>query len=373
MRRFEFGEIKVTWIELFFDLVFVATAHEIATILKSVTSLLEALPYLALFLLILWMWLSHTLFSARFESRGLFYHIGTFLIMCCVFGLIVMLPAIQDNIVWFAVLYATARGILLIMYIGNLLTRWMKILHLLPMLIGFSCAAVLWALSPLTPYPYAFWVAAFLIEFLSPIFSRKLLKNVHIHTTHLPERLGLLTVIMLGEMIISMVASAHDISLTQDAVLTLGAGMLTIGAIFWTYFRYIENNIIGQDGVASNLYVYAHLPLFIALVCFAAGFKASLVEAHVAWLVIIGIVLYVVSFRAIKYVTEEYIPIRQLVSFCIYGGITLVYMVFSTPGLMQIAIMVSLFIVYLILTEIFLTIFKENKRSSPQTGFSWDD
>jgi len=62
---------RVTWMELFFDLIFVAAVAQVGTHLRDDYSPAGLLRFALLFLLIWWAWLGHTSFSTRFDTDDL--------------------------------------------------------------------------------------------------------------------------------------------------------------------------------------------------------------------------------------------------------------------------------------------------------------
>ncbi|MGH9203406.1 MAG: low temperature requirement protein A, partial [Vicinamibacterales bacterium] len=59
---------RVTWLELFFDLVFAAAVSQVAAPLTDDYSAAALARFAFLFLLIWWAWLGHTVFSTRFDT-----------------------------------------------------------------------------------------------------------------------------------------------------------------------------------------------------------------------------------------------------------------------------------------------------------------
>src|SRR6476646_8065564 len=62
---------RVTWMELFFDLIFVAAVAEVGSPLRADYSWPGLLRYSLLFVLIWWAWSGHTLYSTRFDHDDL--------------------------------------------------------------------------------------------------------------------------------------------------------------------------------------------------------------------------------------------------------------------------------------------------------------
>ena len=59
---------RATWLELFFDLIFVAAVAQVGSPLHTSYSFVALARYAFLFFLIWWAWLGHTLYSTRFDT-----------------------------------------------------------------------------------------------------------------------------------------------------------------------------------------------------------------------------------------------------------------------------------------------------------------
>src|SRR5690349_15517809 len=61
---------KVTWLELFFDLIFVAAVAQVAEPLRDHYSVIGPVRFTPLFALIWWAWPGHAVFSTMFDTDG---------------------------------------------------------------------------------------------------------------------------------------------------------------------------------------------------------------------------------------------------------------------------------------------------------------
>jgi len=359
---------KISWTELFFDLVFVAAAHQVALMLKGST-MLGSIPILLVFTLLLWIWVGHTQFSSRFEGRGILYNLLTLLTMGSVLALTVLMP--MQTATWlmlFSFIYAGTRVLLILMYVLASLRRVSSFVWLTPYLIGLSASAVLFALAPLAKWPYLLWALALGIELATVIIGQGMLRKVSLHAVHLPERLGLLTMIMLGEIVISLVGSAYGQELTHELAYLLGGALLTMCVIFFFYFRFIEKQILAHQQSTDQRYLYAHLPMFLGLVMLAAGLKGVVSGEQTAWLIAAGALLFALSYRTVKFVRLHRVPRRQifLLMLLIIGLAT--YLIVPGSLLLQTAILTGALVVYLVLAEAVFPIIKEEAK---HTAMQW--
>src|SRR5262245_24413033 len=198
---------KVTWVELFFDLSFVAAVAQVAEPLRHDYSLTELARFAPLLILIWWAWTGHTFFSTRFNTddgvqRGL-----TFL---QIFAVAAMAANAKDALdsrssAGFAAAYAAVRFLLVAQY-GR--ARHVKKARGLTLryIAGHGTAAALWLTSAVVPTPARFWIwlVAFAIDLGTPWIALPHSIRVPPDAAHLPERFGLFTLILLGESVVAL-------------------------------------------------------------------------------------------------------------------------------------------------------------------------
>ena len=278
----ETADRKVTWLELFFDLVFAAAVAQVATPLREDYSLAGLVRFSILFILIWWAWTGHAVFSTRFDTddgvqRGL-----TLLQM---FGVAVMAANARDALdsrssAGFAAAYAVLRFVLVFQYFRARAVRPARRLVNF-YLTGHGIAAALWLASALVAAParYALWAIAFAIDLGTPWLAVRHSAAVPPDAAHLPERFGLFTLILLGE---SVVAVMHGIEHQENwsiaAATTAFSAMAVAFGIWWWYFDRIRATAprpvrSHRDAVHLHLWTYAHLPLNIGLVVAFAGIQ----------------------------------------------------------------------------------------------------
>jgi low temperature requirement protein LtrA len=124
-------------------------------------------------------------------------------------------------------------------------------------------------------------------------------------TASLVERVGLFTIVVLGEVVVGVVVGISDADDRSAGTIATGMIGLTIGmGLWWNYFDLLGRRVPGRQGVRLALWLYVHLPLTMAI---AAGGAAmvSLVEhagdarvpAPTAWLLScsVGVVLAAIT------------------------------------------------------------------------------
>ena len=70
---------RASWLELFFDLIFVAAVAQVGVPLGEDYTLHGPVRYALMFLLIWWAWLGHTMYSTRFDADDVVQRLLTLL------------------------------------------------------------------------------------------------------------------------------------------------------------------------------------------------------------------------------------------------------------------------------------------------------
>lgn len=274
-------ERHANWLELLFDLIFVAALSVLALELNYNYSFNTFLLSVPLFFAIWWGWVGHTIYLSRFGTDDVIHRFFTLFQM-----IVVALMAINSKNALnttgsgFALSYALLRFMLVAEYIlagrsvpeARPLTRHYSI--------GFSIAAFIWVISAFVPDPwrYILWIIAIIVDIATPLIAGKFQKQLPLHPTHLPERFGLLTIILIGETIVSVVYVVGTIGLNFGNGVICVMGILIAFSIWWGYFeesRGAEARIQDKKAQIGNyqLWLYSHFPLLLGIIATSTGIK----------------------------------------------------------------------------------------------------
>jgi low temperature requirement protein LtrA len=279
---------KVTWLELFFDLVFVAAVAQVGTHLRDDYSLNGLYRFAFLFILIWWAWLGHTTFSTRFDTDDLVQRVLTWLQMFLVAVMAINATGALDSrdSAGFAAAYSIMRFVLVAQYVRARRIRQARALTT-RYAVSYGVAATLWLVSSLTPVPARFWLwgLALAIDVATPLMTTVHLVRVPHDAAHLPERYGLFSIILLGEsMVAVMTGMGRQEYWSAGAAASALMGMAFVFAIWWWYFdgvgasgeRMIRSR---RDAVAFHVWSYAHMPLFLAIAVTGVGIEHVITSA----------------------------------------------------------------------------------------------
>jgi low temperature requirement protein LtrA len=274
-------ERRATWLELFLDLVFVAAIAEVSLNLGNDPTAAGFGRFLVLFLPIGWAWAGFTFYATRFDTDDLVYRLLTLLGM---FGVAALASAVPDALHGgqnrFVAAYVFVRLILVALYVrayrhvgpARPVAGWFIFM--------FGTAVVVWLISLAVPTPakYAFWGIALALEYVAPIRAWRMLRHAPIDPRHIPERFGLLVIIVLGEAVIAVVLGTAELNWTFATSAAAFAGFLAAAAIWWLYFDYFDATVVSRNVLSGITYVYAHYFVTAGIAALGVGVKLTILS-----------------------------------------------------------------------------------------------
>lgn len=283
VRGSEEGHRQATWIELFFDLVFVVAVAQLssrllANIEEGTLTLGVVFSYAFVYLPVWSSWVYATFYSNRFDTDDLGQRLITFAQMLMVAGMAASVAEVTP--IQFALSVAGFRLLVALSYArvrpaipeAIPLSKWM-------MTVMVTSAAA-WALSAFVEGDLQrwVWVAIVLGEIITaftPSFQKRI-AAVPLQLSHLPERFGLFTMIVLGESVLAVVlgvAHAH----WAAAAAVFGAVALTISfSLWWIYFEIVPDSTMQRHGgIRSVTWVLLHAPFVIAVTALGAAMEVA--------------------------------------------------------------------------------------------------
>ena len=313
---------RVSWLELFFDLTYVAALIQLGDRLAQDVSWAGVARFSGSFVVLWWTWTGTTAFINRFASDDVVHRLLTFAQMFAVgtFAVAAASSNVDDPTTWLVGAYLGARIPLLIMYLrARNVAPGEPIISLY--LAVFGTGAALW-LASLAFSPSArpwIWAFALVVEFGAPVFAvHRLPQAAPVHDEHFRERYALFTIIVLGE---TFVKTASEITKIGFSISTMVFGALAFTmliALWWTYFDDVAESELtprsplGRSATTNRLWwVYTHLPLAAGLTAFGVAAKkvASVEEfsdhlkASSTWLLVGALVTVLVAVAVIDVVT----------------------------------------------------------------------
>jgi low temperature requirement protein LtrA len=276
-------ERHASWLELFFDLVFVIAITELGEGLSHDVSLDGFLVFLGLFVPVWWSWIGYTFYADRFESEGVPYRLAVFGGMLAVAALAVNVADVfHGHSTGFAVSYIAGRVIVIALYerARRLVPEAREICAFYAT--GFTIGALIWLASLATPPPlrYLLWGVGLVVELATPLVARRLIDRIPVHATHIPERFALFTMIVFGESVIAVATATKSTNWDANSAAVAVVGFVAVVCLWWIYFDFVDREEPLRHGVArGQTFVYGHLPLLASLTVIAVGMKLGILAA----------------------------------------------------------------------------------------------
>ena len=287
------GPAPVSYLELFFDLVYVFAITQIShALLVNLTwrGLAEAS---VLFLAVLWAWM-YTTWAANWANPDrAAVRIMLLLGMLASLLMAVALPhaflhGAEDNGALFVGSYlALQMGRTLFMAVIMRHDDRRGMMNMVRISCWFAASSLLWTagLSAAGEARLAWWLGALALEylgplagFLTPFLGRSLATDWAISGSHMAERCALFIIIALGEGIVVTGVNFGAAAPTAERITAFVCAFAGSVLMWWIYFdlgaergaRHIENHA-NPGRVAREAYTYLHMPIVGGIVVSAVA------------------------------------------------------------------------------------------------------
>jgi low temperature requirement protein LtrA len=279
--------VRVSTLELFFDLVFVFTVTQLADSLAHHLTPSGLLNTVLVLIVVWWMysgyaWLTNAVAPTTTTRRTL--------LLAGMAGFLVMALAIPEAFGEYGWLFGVAYLVVnlthsvLFLQAGPAAARMMRTLGPLNLL-----AASLVLAGGLLPEPWRHlcWLAAPVVQVLASYAHP--IELHHIVAGHFVERHSLVMIIAIGESIIAIGVGLAGMKLSGGLILAAVLGLCVAYYLWWNYFAdgdrrsehvLAETDDPGRRGrLAVNAWGYAHIPMLLGIVVTAVGIKKTVGHA----------------------------------------------------------------------------------------------
>jgi len=268
-------ERSVTFLELFYDLVYVVLVAQLAHALATHVNLEGVIGFAFLFSLVWLAWLNGVMYHDLHGNNDIRTRVFTFLQMFTVAAMAVFAHnALGEGSVGFALSFAAYQLVLTYLW-------WRTGVHdpdhrplSQPYALAFLFSTLLFIVSVFVPTPWRFvlWGLGLLLSLTLPLLTLSRGRNdpsvqaqIDISISVSPsavERFGLFTIIVLGEVIVGVVAGVAGYHhLTWLVGITTALGMVIAIGLWWIYFDFISQHFPISRHSKVLGWVYLHLPM----------------------------------------------------------------------------------------------------------------
>ncbi len=312
-------ERRTSYLELFFDLVFVYAITQVTTLLLSNTSPAGFARSALVLALIWWAWSGFTWMTNAIDIESQVTKILFLAGMAGAFFVALAVPhAYGDEGLWFACAYAFIRLLNLVLYGWGLKDRPAELaalLRLAPFFLLSPALVVAGGAVDSLPLRSALWVASIVVD-LAGVLATGSENDWRISPSHFAERYALIVIIALGESIVAVGTSVAD--LPRDAMFALSVTIAFVGiaALWWAYFGFVSGAVeralqrtepSKRGPLARDVFTIFHYPIVLGIVFFAVAAKKTLAHPEDALsrpgraALGLGVALYLGGFLAARY------------------------------------------------------------------------
>jgi low temperature requirement protein LtrA len=276
-------ERRITFLELFYDLVYVVIIAELSHTLAGNISLAGIGSFVFLFIIVWWAWFNGAMYHDLHGNNDIRTRVFTFLQMITVAAMAVFAHnAIGEGSMGFAIAYASFHLILTWLWWRTGVYDANHRPLSLPYSRTFLITSILFLVSIVIPAPWRFvvWALALLVDLamLSLVLTNRNtaiqeeMSRIVLISPSVVERFGLFTIIVLGEVIVGVVSGvAEHPHLTWLAGSSAFFGMMIAIGLWWIYFDFVSGRPPIPRTNKKLWWIYLHLPVTMGITAVGAS------------------------------------------------------------------------------------------------------
>jgi len=275
---------RVSWLELFFDLVYVIAIARITHHLSAHLSLGAFLEYTALFALIFWGWLNGSLYHDLHGNEGLRTRLMTLWQMMIIAALAITLDQPGDNYVGHTIVFMVMQAFITYLWWSVGIYDKEHRYYNQPYTVLFLVALGLMGLSLAVDERWLKWIFPLVLicNYAPPFIAHRLLRRSSRDLNLSPsmfERLGLFTIIVFGELVLGVVNGISATHLPDYLTwINFALALSIVFALWWVFFTLISNREAKKGFANATMMELLYIPTVISLglmaVCFAGFFDS---------------------------------------------------------------------------------------------------
>jgi low temperature requirement protein LtrA len=276
---------SATFVELFFDLVFVFGITQVVGLLHHDLTPGGVLRALLVFWLVWWAWTQFTWALNAADTEHPWIELGTLVATGVAFFMAVAIPEAYDGgALWFGLPYVAVRLIGLAIYIGVMREDeegQKAVRSFATASLGGLVAVVMGAVAG-PDAQVMFWVLVIILDFVAAGAAGS--GAWGLHAEHFAERHGLIVIIALGE---SLIVAASGLVGAERTPMLLVVGFLAVAitcGLWWTYFPVAKPTLEraleqepheGRGRLARDAFSFGHFPVLCGIIAYAVAVEGA--------------------------------------------------------------------------------------------------
>jgi low temperature requirement protein LtrA len=310
-------ERKTSFLELFFDLVFVFAFTQVAALILEDTSAAGFARAALVLAMVWWAWSAYTWMTNAIDIENTVTRLLVFAAMAGAFFMALAVPdAYGDEGAWFAVAYFLVRILNSALFSwgvrhdpGQLratfrLAPWFLVAALVALAGGFVD-------SDLRPW---FWLASLTIDVVGTLTVAR--AGWKVSASHFAERYALIVIIALGESIVAIGIGTAELARDWTFAVSVVIAFVGVLALWWAYFDFTataaERALARapheeRGSLARDVFTYFHYPIVLGIIFYAVAAKKTLEHPHDPlseagrWALGLGIAFFLLGFALMRF------------------------------------------------------------------------
>jgi len=281
-------EHRATWLELFFDLVYVLAVTQLSHYLLDHYSWGGAMEMVVLLLAVWWAWIYTTWMANWFSPDAIPVRIVLIAVMLLSLLMAVAIPtAFGANGLLFAGSYVVLQVLrnTFNVIVSEPGSAWRASFQRI--LAWSLLVAPVWIAGAFTEgrTRLLVWACALGLDYLGPAMrywtprlGRSPTTDWSIEGVHFAERFQLFIIIALGESIVVTGATASDAGVSGRTISALSVAFVGSAALWWLYFDRVADSALARlrdatdrERLGRDAYTYLHIPIVAGIVLTAVG------------------------------------------------------------------------------------------------------
>lgn len=279
---------QASFLELFFDLCFVVAIAQAASQFHHAVAedhiIFGIIGFLTLFFAIWWAWMNFTWFASAYDNDDVPFRLAAF---AQITGALILAAGVaqgfqNQNFDIIFVGYVVMRIGLVSLWIRAAVHDPPRRTTAIKYAVGITVAMIGWAVLLLYNWPlWGFWIMA-AFELAVPAWAERSAQTPW-HPDHIAERYGLLTIIVLGESILSATNAVQVALVEQEATggllfETVVGGLMIVFSFWWLYFSKPAHDFLNTYKKAF-IWGYGHYFIFASIAAVGAGLAVNMEQA----------------------------------------------------------------------------------------------
>ena len=310
-------ERKTSYLELFFDLVFVFAFTQVTALILEDTSAQGFLRSALVLAMVWWAWSAYAWMTNAIDIENVVTRLIMFAAMAAGFFMALAVPdAFQDEAAWFAVAYFVVR------VLNSALYAWgaradrgllLAVARLAPWFVVAALVALIGGFAD-PDYRAWIWLASLVIDVVGTLTVAR--AQWRVSPTHFAERFALIVIIALGESIVAIGIGTSGLERDATYALSVIVAFVGVAALWWAYFDFAavaaERSLrraspAARGPLARDVFTYLHYPVVLGIIFYAVAAKKTLehpvepLSDAGRWALGLGVAIFLCSFALMRY------------------------------------------------------------------------